>query len=104
LAGLDFKLQYRPPAEIDLARFGVWARRLAVDAGGDEPGEVAGDVTTLELIWDRIAHAVDADAARAVESRLVELRSAADGDDLEAAAEAAPALLEAIDGVRTSAR
>jgi hypothetical protein len=32
MAALDLQLQYRPPAEIDLGRFGIWADQLVVDA------------------------------------------------------------------------
>ena len=40
------QLQYRPPAEIDLGRFSIWADQLVVDAASDEPdaGLIAGDV------------------------------------------------------------
>jgi hypothetical protein len=95
-ASLDLQLQYRSPAEIDLARFGLWARQLVVDSSSDEPdpGHIAGDVTTLELIWDRIAHTLDDTAVSDIESQLADLRAAADNEDVVAATQTAPPLVE----------
>jgi len=98
LAGLDFQLQYRPPAEIDLARFDLWTLHLLVDAAGGEPGDVAGDVTTLEWIWQRIAHTLDAATAEEITARLEDLRAAADDEDLSAANSAAVQLREVLAG------
>ena len=100
-AGLDLQLQYGSPAEIDLARFGLWARQLVVDSSSDEPdpGHIAGDVTTLELIWDRIAHTLDDTAAGDIEAQLADLRAAADTEDVVAATEAAPGLVETVTGL-----
>ncbi len=100
-ASLDLQMQYRSPAEIDLARFGLWARQLVVDSSSDEPdpGHIAGDVTTLELVWDRIAHTLDNTAVDAIEARLADLRTAADTEDTSAAADAAPQLVETVSGV-----
>ncbi len=101
LASLDLQLQYRPPVEIDLARFDLWAHQLAVDTGSDEPdpGHVAGDVTTLEWIWDRVAHTLDASVVERIDAQLSDLRAAADDEDVSAAAEAVPALLETLAGL-----
>jgi hypothetical protein len=95
-ASLDLQLQYRSPAEIDFARFGLWARQLVVDSSSKEPdpGHIAGDVTTLELIWDRIAHTLDDPAVSDIESQLADLRAAADTEDVVAATDAAPRLVE----------
>lgn len=89
---LDLQLRHRPPAEIDLARFDLWVQQVLVDAAGDEPGPVLGDVTTLEWIWDRIAHTLDNSAVSDIEIQLGDLRTAADDEDLEAAAAAATQL------------
>jgi hypothetical protein len=98
MAALDLQLQYRPPAEIDLGRFGVWADQLVVDAASDEPdaGLVAGDVTSLEWTWDRIGHMLDQADAADVQAQLEELRAAADDEDTATAAEAAPHLVDTI--------
>ncbi|MGH9991880.1 MAG: hypothetical protein ACREAZ_04455, partial [Nitrososphaera sp.] len=55
-ASLDLQLRHKPPVEIDLARFDLWVNQLIIDAEADEPADVAGDVTTLEWVWDRISH------------------------------------------------
>ncbi|HEU0171699.1 MAG TPA: hypothetical protein VFR26_09625 [Acidimicrobiales bacterium] len=98
MAALDLQLQYRPPAEIDLGRFGIWADQILVDAASDEPdaGLIAGDVTSLEWTWDRIAHTLDQADADALQTQLEELRAAADDEDTAAAAEAAPHLVDTI--------
>ncbi len=102
MAALDLQLQYRPPAEIDLGRFSIWADQLVVDAASDEPdaGLIAGDVTSLEWTWDRIAHTVDPADADDIQARLEELRAAADDEDTAAAAEAAPRLVDTISRLR----
>jgi len=102
MAALDLELQYRPPAEVDLGRFAVWADQLAVDSASDEadPGQVAGDVSSLEWIWDRIAHRFDQPDADAIGSQLEELRAAADDEDTAAAAAAAPQFVESVAGLQ----
>jgi hypothetical protein len=102
MAALDLELQYRPPAEVDLGRFAVWANQLAVDSASDEadPGQVAGDVSSLEWIWDRIAHRLDQADVDAIGSQLEELRVAADAEDTDAAAEAAPRFVESVAGLQ----
>jgi hypothetical protein len=96
-ADLDLQLQYRPPVEIDRGRFQLWARQLEADASRIEvvPGFLAGDVTTLEWLWQRFAPTVDEASAAAIESELVELRRAVDDEDTAAVTDASPALLEA---------
>jgi hypothetical protein len=101
MASLDLQLQHRPPVEIDEARFKVWARQLLVDSGSEEAdaGHIAGDVTSLEWVWDRISHSLDDAAVRDIESVLNDLRTAADDEDTEAAAEGAAALAETLSGI-----
>ncbi len=95
-ATLDLQLRYRPPTEIDLARFALWTQQLLVDAAGSEPGPVRGDVAVLERIWDRFAHSLDQAAASQIETQLSELRAAADNEDLKAAAETAQQLQDTL--------
>jgi hypothetical protein len=105
MAGLDLQLQYRPPTEIDLGRLGIWANQLLVDTASDEadPGHIAGDVTSLEWIWDRIAPTLDEPGVNDIQTRLEELRTAADDEDTTAAAEAAPRLVETVAGLQPAA-
>jgi hypothetical protein len=101
MAALDLQLQYRSATEVDLGRFGVWADQLLVDTASDEAdaGHIAGDVTSLEWIWDRIAHTLDDTATGDIEAQLDDLRAAADDEDTATAAEAAPRLVESVAGL-----
>jgi hypothetical protein len=90
---LDLQLQHRPVVEIDLDRLRLWARQLRVDTAAGDAGAVAGDVTTMEWIRDRVRHTLDQATATRLDDQLRRLRAAADGRDLPAAAEAAPAVL-----------
>jgi hypothetical protein len=100
-AALDLELQYRPPTDIDLGRFKVWAEAAVVDASSDEAdsGLVAGDVTSLEWTWDRIAQAFDKADASEMEAQLKDLRTAADDEDTDAVATGAAQLLETLAGL-----
>ncbi len=102
MAALDLELQYRPPTEVDLERFNLWANQLAVDSASDEadPGHVAADVSSLEWIWDRIAGSLDQADVDDVGSQLTELRTAADDEDADAVAEAAPRFVETVAGLQ----
>ena len=60
-----------------------------MDAYAGDPDGVAGDVATLEWIRDRIAHSLAPANAERIDALLGDLRSAADNEDLTAAAEAA---------------
>lgn len=93
IATLDLQMPYRPRTEIDLARFELWAQRVLVDSAAANPGDVAGDVVALELIWSRVGHTVDASKAKDIDVQLGKLRVAADAKDLTAASAAATALL-----------
>lgn len=94
IATLDFELPYRPRVEIDFDRFDLWARRAIADSAAANPGHVAGDVTVLEFIWQRVSHTVEASTAQAIDAQLRALRAAADAEDLTAASDAATALWE----------
>jgi hypothetical protein len=98
MAALDLQLQYRPPTEVDTARLRVWADQLVVDSASAEadPGNFAGDVSSLEWVWDRIAHTVDRSTVRDVEAQLEDLRTAADDEDVATAARLAPRLAESV--------
>ena len=101
MAALDLELQYRPPAEIDLGRLNVWANQLALDSASDEAdaGHMAGDVSSLEWVWDRIADRFEEADVDAIGGQLKDLRAAADDEDT-AAAEAAPRLVETVAGLQ----
>jgi hypothetical protein len=48
------------------------------------------------LVWDRIAHTLDDTAVSDIETQLAELRAAADNEDLVAATQAAPRMVETV--------
>ena len=87
--GLDLQLRHRPPAEIDRARFELWARQLVVDGTTGNEAGVRGDFATLEWVKDRFAHTLPAVEGVRVDTHLVELQTRViDGDLRGAAAEA----------------
>jgi hypothetical protein len=92
LATLDLQLPYRAPAEIDVARFELWARRIIIDAAAGDAAGVIGDVAVLEWIRDRIARTLDSVDLTRVDFQLLELRNNAGDQDLGAAARTASAL------------
>lgn len=88
-AALDLELRYLPVPQVDVARFDLWTQQIAADAmAGDEPA-LAGDVATIEWVWDRIAHTLDTSTAGEIEERLTALRVAIDAGNLAAATAAA---------------
>ena len=99
-SALDLELRYRPVADIDRARFELWARQLVVDAADGDPGLVAADVATLELIRDRVRHTLHPATAERVSAGLAALGKAVEGEDLRAAAAAVPALRDAVAAAR----
>jgi hypothetical protein len=99
-AALDLQLRHRDPAAVDLDRLELWARQLQVDAAARDRGAVAGDVATLQALWDRAGHSADPAAAKRVEAELRALRRAADKRDLGAAAAAVGGLRAAIAAAR----
>jgi hypothetical protein len=83
---LDLQLRYRPSAEIDLARFDLWAAQLMVDAAAGDAAAVNGDLFTLDYIRDRILQTLDGDDVIRINTVLEELQVAVDDGDLDAAA------------------
>ncbi|MBC2901558.1 hypothetical protein [Streptomyces cupreus] len=79
----DLSLRYETVRSVDLERFGMWARQLGIDAAAGEAGAVAGDVTSLELVWERLRD--DSGEAEKVAADLREAREAADREDTDAA-------------------
>ena len=89
---LDLRLRYRPTAEVDADRFHLWTQQLRVDAAASNLAGVTGDVAVLEWIRDRFVHVLAPAGRREVESRLRDLRAAADARNLSAAADHAARL------------
>lgn len=95
----DLRLRHEPVRTVDAARFALWARQLGIDAAAGAEGAVAGDVTSLELVWERLKGEVPKAGAAAVTADLREAREAADRGDMGVAERVAPDLAEAIAGL-----
>ena len=81
----NLQLRYRPPAQIDLGRFRLWAEQTLVDAAAGDVGGVRG-VTAMEWIRDRFATKLRPANLTAIDAHLARLReSVADEQDLRAA-------------------
>jgi hypothetical protein len=89
---LDLKLRYRPPAEIDATRFGLWTQQLRVDADAKDLAGVTGDVAVLEWIRDRFAPTLPPAGREQIDVGLRGLRAATDAGNLPAAADHAARL------------
>lgn len=96
-AGLDLQLRYLAPVDIDAVRFTLWTHQLETHVMADDPAAVGGDATTLEWIWDRIAHTVSPDTADQIDALLDQLQPAAVGD-VTTASDLAAELRDAIAG------
>src|SRR5215218_5425359 len=94
--GLDLQLRYRPPAEIDLARFDLWAAQLTLDASAGDAGAIGGDVFTIGYIRDRILNTLDGTDVVRVDTEVQKLQTAASDEDLAAATDAAERLRDTI--------
>jgi len=99
-ASLDLQLRYRPPVEVNLARFQLWTRRLLVDAAARNAAAVHGDVTTLAWIRDRIA--LDDADGNGIDDQLRYLRSVADAREFESAMVQAARLRETLEGLNAT--
>ncbi|MGP3979990.1 hypothetical protein [Streptomyces sp. KR80] len=99
---LDLRLRYTSVDTVDQARLQLWARQTATDAAAGDEAAVAGDVTALELIRDRIKDSLAADDAERLDAHLDKLRTAADGKDSPGAADEAKGLLTTVTGLKIS--
>jgi hypothetical protein len=89
---LDLQLRYRPPVEIDLARFDLWLEQLLVDSSAGDAAAVNGDFFSLDYIRDRILHVLKGSDVLRINSQLETLYEAVAEEDLDAAASAAKQL------------
>jgi hypothetical protein len=100
-ATLDLQLGYRPPAEVNLARFELWARQLAVDAKAKNAAAVHGDVTTLGFIRDRLA--MNSADGNWIDDQLRYLRAVAEAHEFKVAIQQAALLQKRLEGVQPKA-
>ena len=85
---LDLQLRHRPPVEIDLARFDLWAAQLLVDAAAGDPAAVGGDFFTIDYIRDRILHTLAGPDVTRINTQLEELQGAVGDADFAAVTDA----------------
>ena len=97
---LDLELRHRPPADIDRARFELWARQILVDATAGDAAGVRGDLATLEWIRDRFAHTLDRVDVTRIDAHLGELRTSLGDEDLGGATATAERLRETLASVQ----
>ena len=95
-SALDFKLRYQPPAEIERARFELWARQLQVDAAARDAAGGRGDPAPLEWIRDRFAVRLDTIDLTRLDHQVVVLRRAVTDENLRGAAAGARRLRNAV--------
>lgn len=95
-AMLDFKLQYRPVAEVDMARLAAWANKAIADAEAKDMASLTGDTAVMEWIWKRTRHTVADDRALSVGVPLGDLRRAVAERRMAPATSAARALQAAL--------
>jgi hypothetical protein len=93
---LDLELRYRPPVQINLDRFDLWAARLLVDAAAKNASAVNGDVFTLFYIRDRITQALSPAETTSVNTLIDQLQVSGAEHDLARAAAAASSLREVV--------
>ena len=93
---LDLQLRHRPVAEVDLARFGLWAAQMRFDADEGDSGAVNGDLFSLDYVRDRIQHTLDAADSTAINVLLEEITGLVSDGDLPALADAAAELRDVV--------
>lgn len=99
---LDLELRYRPPAEIDLARFDLWLAQLELDAAATDGALVNGDYFALDYVRDRILHVLDPAEVASINVALEELLGAVGDEDFAAVSEIAAGLRETLAGINPS--
>jgi hypothetical protein len=81
---LDLELRHRPAVDVDIARFGLWAERLALDVAARSRAATGGDIYTLDYIRDRILQRLDPAQATELNTQLGELQIAVVDHDFAA--------------------
>jgi len=99
-AALDFELRHRPIIDVDLARLRLWACQLGIDVAAQDPASVVGDVASIEAIWDRIDHAIEGGRGERIGHAVVDLRTAADADDLATVGQLIATFRDALPGMK----
>jgi hypothetical protein len=96
---LDLQLRHRPVTEIDLARFGLWAAQMLVDAAARNASAVNGDYFSLDYIRDRIQHVLGEEERMQLNLVLEELNGAVGDEDFAAVVRGARELRAIVAGL-----
>ena len=96
---LDVQLRYRPAAEIDLARLGLWAAQILVDAAAGDEGAVKGDTFAMVYTRDRVIRSLEPGAAQRINVLFGKLQPAASEEELAEAAKIAGDFREVMTGL-----
>ena len=99
-SSLDLQLPYRPQAEIDLARMGLWAAQLLVDEAVGDAAGVGADQFAMDYDRDRIRGAVDDRDLTRIDTEIGAIQVALAERDLSAAATAAGRLRATLADIR----
>jgi hypothetical protein len=98
--GLDLQVRHEPLREVDLDRFEVFTRQLAVDAAAEEAGGARGTAVILGLILDRVEGAGEPSGesrVRRLRRTIEEVLAAIDRGDFTAVARGAQRLDRILD-------
>jgi hypothetical protein len=99
---LDLQLRYRPVVEVDLDRLDLWAAELIMDVAAEDEAAFRADAFAMDYVRDRIVHALsDADRAT-VNIELGEIQVAVADGEMQAGAEAAGRLRDALAGIQAA--
>jgi hypothetical protein len=98
-AALDLELRHRPTADVDLARFELWARQVLVDAQARDLAGLAGDVATMEWVRDRFRQTLQPVDLTRIDKHLLTLREAVVDEDFAAATSEASRLRDTLAGL-----
>jgi hypothetical protein len=92
----DLQLQYRSVVEVDLDRLDLWAVELMLDAETSDQGAFGADAFAMDIIRDRVVHALSTADRVTVNQALGEIQAAVVDEDMGAGTEAAGQLREAL--------
>jgi hypothetical protein len=92
----DLQLLYRPVVDVDLDRLDLWAMELILDAGVADERAFGADAFAMDYIRDRVTHALSTADRVTVNQAVGTIQIAVADGDMDAGAEAASQLREAL--------
>ena len=85
LLSSDLELRYRPVGDVDRARIGLWASRVAADLAIDDAAGVSSDLFALDYVRERLTSAISAEEMTRLNGLMEELGAAVAAEDAETA-------------------